>query len=111
MSHQASYARLASARAALHTVKSSSCSWEAVIARRRYPRRARSNLRIPVRPGALLAGAADEQHAHHDHQRERVEHVDDHVPGVRVQGHVLSAAERSQSPRIVNSTITTSMTI
>ena len=106
MAHQAEYARLASARAALQTVKCSSCTCAGVIVRRRYPARAASNLISPT----PIAHLPDDQQADHDEQRRRVQHVEQDVAGVGERDHWFSASESSQRPSTVNITITTSMT-
>ena len=60
---------------------------------------------------AALAQLADQQQADHDHERERVEQVDEHVPGMREDDHWFSASDSSPMPSTVNTTMTSSMTI
>jgi hypothetical protein len=67
-----------------------------------------------VRRLALVAMAADEDHADEHHQRHQVDQLHEPVAGVGEDEHAaypFSAADSSHSPRQVKQTISTSMTI
>ena len=61
-------------------------------------------------PVATLTDLADHDQADHNEQRDGVQQVDEHVPGVCEDDHWFSASDSSHRPSTVKSTITTSMT-
>ena len=71
-------------------------------------------LRRTLRNLALVAMAADEDHADEHHQRHEVDQLHEPVAGVGEDEHAaypFSAADSSHRPRQVKQTISTSMTI